>query len=298
MTNDPDDLQIVGDWKLTRVLLDGEPYADPDVGRRLEIRPRRMTFRTRPPREDYWVIDAAAREFCIMGSEGAVLSRAAYELSAESLRLTWLKRGFGPMGGRPLVYEYVRVKTRPATAAAAAAAAAARATELSREPEPSAARLPAGWEATLAAVVVTGSNAHGPATEGQVDALERALGVRLPGDYRAFLQRHNGGVVTPAGFRFGGDEMNRSVLRELLPVIDEAPAGVASVNRVWAELRAERPRLTVVPFATDVSGNVLALRLRGVRAGEALFLDHETGEDRWAARSFTEFLAGLREPAE
>ena len=43
--------------------------------------------------------------------------------------------------------------------------------------------------------------------------LEQRLGTRLPGEYRAFLKRFNGGVPSPACFAFRGDDDDQAAVR-------------------------------------------------------------------------------------
>jgi hypothetical protein len=146
-----------------------------------------------------------------------------------------------------------------------------------------------------------------PAPTEKLAQLEEALGNSLPDDYRRFLERCNGGFV-------GGSLWYQGPT----PTGDRADAGVHHIggfrdesyfSLAWArECYAGRIPDDLLWIMDDPLGNAICLRVRGSHSGGIYFWDHEMEPDlnTWdgqidtagnvslIARSFTEFVAGLR----
>jgi hypothetical protein len=148
-----------------------------------------------------------------------------------------------------------------------------------------------------------------PAPAAELLALERALGAALPDDYRRFLVACNGGV-TGGSLWFMGPT----------PDGQPADAGVHHIGGFRKEpyLSLAGTRATYGPriphpllwIMDDPFGNAICLGLAGAHRGHVFFWDHESEPDpeTWdgkvetagnlqlLAHSFTDFVAGLREP--
>jgi hypothetical protein len=144
-------------------------------------------------------------------------------------------------------------------------------------------------------------------------AFEREIGHALPEDYRAFLETCNGGY---AGGRFW--------FRGPTPEDESADAGVndfgglrddhgyLSLREARETYQGEEDRIprSLIWIADDPFGNAICLGLDGLERGRIYFWDHENepDPDEWdgevdtagnlqlLAESFSEFVAGLREP--
>jgi hypothetical protein len=125
--------------------------------------------------------------------------------------------------------------------------------------------------------VVVMKNSTRALDESAVAALESRLGVRLPGEYRGFLKRFNGGMPRPAKFRLRTDDgsgMTCEITRFL------AAEGEPSFGED-TDLEATRTRLTdwglprrMLPIATVVDefeGGLLCLSLRGKDRGRLVY---------------------------
>ena len=131
-----------------------------------------------------------------------------------------------------------------------------------------------------------------PATN-ELDAawLERAVSVRFPDDYRAFLLTVNGGRPDPAclRFEFGGETDDFHV--HFFFGVDDP---MESCDLKWnAETTRETRTLEIVPIAGDDFGCLFYLTVRGPCVGEVLFgglpLDGIVSYSR-VAGSFDAFL--------
>lgn len=137
---------------------------------------------------------------------------------------------------------------------------------------------------------------YSQATEEEVQAFEKLVGYKLPGDYRNFLLTQNGGEgPTPQSFKVATGET--TLLQRLYPLGCDKDDLIANFN--WKE--GEFPK-EVILIGQDLGGNFVCLALDGKKKGHVLFLDHETNtespEDIWdnlflIAPSFDEFLKGL-----
>lgn len=137
-------------------------------------------------------------------------------------------------------------------------------------------------------------------TEGAVRDFEAAVGFRLPEDYREFLLKDNGGQQPePDCFRVETGEI--TAVSVLFPIGKSGDYYDLSAHFEYQ--KDELPR-GVIPIGKDIGGNTICLALDGEERGSVLFMEHEaeTGphEEGWdnlyfCARSFTEFLDGLRD---
>ena len=107
-------------------------------------------------------------------------------------------------------------------------------------------------------------------------ALEKAMDIVLPNDYRAFLQKYNGGYPKHEFFRAEGDKPNISV------------AGFSSIQFAdskpdFQDFVIDDPlvdeKFLVIGF--DGCGNYLCLRKNGKDKGKLYFFDHDTDTKIW-----------------
>jgi cell wall assembly regulator SMI1 len=140
-----------------------------------------------------------------------------------------------------------------------------------------------------------------PATDADIAAAERALGVTFPQALRDALREHQGQVPDPGLFDFDeGGERTTSVMGPLFHV-REAAAGDPAYQLVHVA-RSRKHLLPdgVVPFSEDPSGNMIALDYRASKSTPpVVFLNHEEAGAgagvTTLASSFEAFLAMLHE---
>jgi cell wall assembly regulator SMI1 len=140
-----------------------------------------------------------------------------------------------------------------------------------------------------------------PATNADIAAAEKALGVKFPKAVRDGLRKHQGQVPDPNLFDFEeGGERTTSVMGPLFHVREPAAADPAyqlvNVSRNRKHLLPDG----VVPFSEDPSGNMIALDYRASKSTPAVvFLNHEEAGSgagvTTLASSFEDFLAMLHE---
>ncbi len=130
-----------------------------------------------------------------------------------------------------------------------------------------------------------------PATEREVQAVEQALGIRFPHDFRQIAMAHQGQVPRPNKFAVGKDA---SIFNNLLIFGDEPK--YASILRVH-ELEEEYVPDGVYSFATDPGGNGICFDYRASKdAPSIVFSNAEQEGDEaitFLADNFTEFLDSL-----
>ena len=140
-----------------------------------------------------------------------------------------------------------------------------------------------------------------PITEADLDAVEQALGVKLPAPYRAFLLMHNGGRPSPDGFDFA-DHEEGSLLNTFYSVKCTEEEFDLEINaRGW---RARVPNDLIV-IGNDAGGNLVCIGVEGKRYGKVYFwsLEDETDprdptnyENVWlCAEDFDQFLASFQD---
>ncbi len=139
-------------------------------------------------------------------------------------------------------------------------------------------------------------SAHG-ASEEEIAAFERWLGVVLPVDYRTFLAEVNGGRPKPRVFE--GPTGDGSLVHFFFTLNADA-----SHYRLHKEIKAYAGRIPekLLPIACDDFGNLVLLDLGAKSLGAIYFWDHEQenmdGDPYWdniafISPSFTEFVKGL-----
>lgn len=115
-----------------------------------------------------------------------------------------------------------------------------------------------------------------PASAGKkaLDAAEKTLGAKLPGDVRSFYELHDGAGEDECfrGCRLYGIE-EAVAKRQWLLTIDGAPFDAA-----W------------LPLTDDGAGNHHCVVLTGPKAGTMVDFDHEVGGGRVLAKSFAAFV--------
>lgn len=116
------------------------------------------------------------------------------------------------------------------------------------------------------------------------------LSVQLPGDYLAFLRKHNGGRPMPNAVNISG--RSDAVFEQLLRLDIQAPHGVI---KVWNALRG-RTKEELVPFASDPFGNLFCFDYSDHLPCSVVFWNHESGSSTFVARSFSALLEMLHPP--
>jgi hypothetical protein len=142
------------------------------------------------------------------------------------------------------------------------------------------------------------SNLFGKLDSQELKAFEEQHGVTLPGDYKSFLKKHNGGSPEPA----------------IEPVIGTPVQWLYGLHRGenWASLywlvetvlHNHLPD-NLLPIAHDPGGNLFILSLREVDHGHIYFWDHESETEtdplkfyrklKFVAESFTIFIDSLED---
>lgn len=131
-----------------------------------------------------------------------------------------------------------------------------------------------------------------PATSDEIAAVESALGVPLPNEYRAFLARHNGGFIDVS--EIGPEALpdaawNSNTLLGTVQLMKE--------YRQWANIGADvfgfQGKWPYIPFCQTEGQELLVFGPSTAgRAAPVLDAFHEMPPDEWSERypSFTAFL--------
>jgi hypothetical protein len=154
----------------------------------------------------------------------------------------------------------------------------------------------------------------GPTTAVQISAFETYIGHPLPGEYREFLLRYNGGRPDPDAVLFNaGRGEEEDIVLCLFPMHDLTVGSVVveeleelrswPLHCAWGDLQSDLEDLysdagieePLLPIGTDGSGNYFCIVLAAASAGSVVFLDHETGETFSLADGFNAFLESLHE---
>lgn len=110
--------------------------------------------------------------------------------------------------------------------------------------------------------------------EPAVASFEASIGVRLPADYRTFLLGTNGGEPHNPVFSFGPDGTYLdSAVRYFFSVSENFTFSLAHKFDIYT--RATRVPAGMLPIATDPSGNLVLLAIKGEDAGKVYFWNHE-----------------------
>lgn len=148
-------------------------------------------------------------------------------------------------------------------------------------------------------IVVENANQYGNINETRLRALEERLGVSLPSDYRAFLQKYNGGIPVPGGFWIT-EGSDGSSIHQFYGLHDGPD---------WLQLdiysSAERgiPK-DLLAIGDDGVGNTICIEVSREEQGRIFFIDHDLHpfhEPESLAGitkivdSFQEFLSALKE---
>lgn len=130
-----------------------------------------------------------------------------------------------------------------------------------------------------------------PATEEEVQAVEQALGIRFPEDFRQIAMSHQGQTPRPNTFTI---IKNASILNNLFVFRDEPKYASFLHNHHRDE---EYVPAGVYAFAADPGGNKICFDFRAsATAPSVVFNDVEQEGDEaiiFLAPSFAEFLASL-----
>lgn len=113
--------------------------------------------------------------------------------------------------------------------------------------------------------------------DADIRALENAVGILLPQDYRSFLRKSNGGSPVPSLLDISA---MRTVSIQLFFAVLSA-ASSQTIAGVKAQFRDRMPA-EFVPIARDSAGNLLLMAAGGVIS----FWDHELEADDDAAQPY------------
>jgi hypothetical protein len=150
-----------------------------------------------------------------------------------------------------------------------------------------------------------------PAPEPLTEAFERAIGDRLPEDYRDFLIRSNGGYVGGKRWFKGPTPEGRSADAGVHHIGGFRHEGCFSLERhrvVYQVTNDWIPR-DLIWIMDDPFGNAICLGVSGEYRGRVYFWDHEripakggreghadaTANLKLLANTFAEFVAGLQD---
>lgn len=98
---------------------------------------------------------------------------------------------------------------------------------------------------------------------------EEKYNISLPGQYKAFLQKYNGGYAPRTDILFRGEVV--STLKEF--------SGVGDVPRPFWDFHVKRlAERELLPIAGDIFGNDIAIGLGDGNRGRIFFCDHEEGD--------------------
>jgi ankyrin repeat protein len=254
---------------------------------------------------EFWTDPDMVRAFLDAGADpdyiddvasygNAPLHYASQAGALEAVRLL-LARGADPMaeneqGESPRDLAAWRGHDRVAEALDEAAAGRPTGPALEDEPE----------EVDLHSVVMSGP--AGGLDEDALAALEARLGVRLPGEYRGFLKRFNGGKPRPARFRLRDrdDSGLKCEVRRFLSV-EGGPrfaddADLESTRARLADWGLPRRMLPIATVDDELSGGLLCISVRGKdRSRVAYYPRHDSSDATTypVATTLSRFFAGL-----
>jgi hypothetical protein len=113
-----------------------------------------------------------------------------------------------------------------------------------------------------------------PVVEEELHAIETALGVRLPGEYREFVQRY--GVSA-----FGELVQFKSIEGAVEPLSHFFGSKSAGSNSLMWNIGKYQGRMpdTIIPIADDGGGNQICLGIKGNERGKVYYWDHDNEWD-------------------
>lgn len=127
--------------------------------------------------------------------------------------------------------------------------------------------------------------------EAAIAAVEHAVGVRFPADYRDFARRFQGGVPLESDFPLPDPRQHTGSVGMFLSLAFD---DVDSVVRAHGDLSDRLPE-RVIPIAVDGGGDYMCLDLRS-GSGAVVYWHHERDEFTGVAPSFAAFIDMLFMP--
>lgn len=132
-----------------------------------------------------------------------------------------------------------------------------------------------------------------PADPAELDKLEAAWGVKLPGEYKEIACLHHGMAPEPDVFNVGGVT---NVFNNLLTFVpEEHEKSYSSIAKAYRLMRPHVPR-GILPFGRTPGGEYLCFDYRGAAEEPKVVLVSTEMYVYPVANSFREFLDGLYEP--
>jgi len=133
-----------------------------------------------------------------------------------------------------------------------------------------------------------------------IEVFEAFLGIKIPNDYREYLENNNGGKPTAASFDIPGE--GDDSIQEFFPLLSKTRADDLPYK---IKLYAKRIPEEMLPIGRDPGGNLLLICLKRKERGKIFFWDHEheaDGEDaqpyygniKLLAPNFGDFLSKLK----
>lgn len=153
-------------------------------------------------------------------------------------------------------------------------------------------------EVKLAGESLTWFDAPSPATDGDIAAIENAIGNRFPGDYREFAKRFSGGSPNETNFEFPDDETGTfyASVGEFFTLTPEDDRNILR----WME-RTDFFPSGLVPIAGDGGGNYICFDFRSDTSNPPVVFWHSGrrglgSEISFVDKSFSGFVKLLHEP--
>ena len=138
-----------------------------------------------------------------------------------------------------------------------------------------------------------------PLSEDDIQSFEKEAGVSLPGSYKAFLLKYDGGQPSPDAFPIEGMPKNPYGIIQVLFGIHCDREEAYTLKSNYNIFRQDTPR-NLFPIGCTPNGDSICLSLSGQDAGSVLFWDYyaphspSTYDNVYKiANSFDEFIQGL-----
>ena len=134
-----------------------------------------------------------------------------------------------------------------------------------------------------------------PVDEAEVAAVERALGVVFPADYRSFLRRFQGGYPEQTDFPLNDPRKSIAAVGVFLSVRPERDTDYLLTAR---DMLQDRLPARVIPIAMGPEGDYVCLDYRAAAPAVVYWHHERSGSDELTpiANSFGEFISLLYEP--